>query len=96
MVLEKIEMVKKMIKLIAVDMDETFLDEKGQFYAKRFEQLLDELDKRGILFVVATGNQISRMKIVLRNLANRLAYVVGNGSHLLVKDQTIYLKNLNA
>ena len=68
---------------------ELFLDEKGQFYAKRFEQLLDELDKRGILFVVATGNQISRMKIVLRNLANRLAYVVG-------KDQTIYLKNLNA
>ena len=36
------------------------------------------------------------MKIVLRNLANRLAYVVGNGSHLLVKDQTIYLKKLNA
>lgn len=86
MVLEKIEMVKKMIKLIAVDMYETFLDEKGQFYAKRFEQLLDELDKRGILFVVATGNQISRMKIVFGNLANRLAYVVGNGSHLLVKD----------
>ncbi|WP_270300702.1 Cof-type HAD-IIB family hydrolase [Streptococcus infantarius] len=75
---------------------ELFLDEKAQFYAKRFEQLLDELDKRGILFVVATGNQISRMKIVFGNLANRLAYVVGNGSHLLVKDQTIYLKNLNA
>lgn len=75
---------------------ELFLDEKGQFYAKRFEQLLDELDKRGILSVVATGNQISRMKIVFGNLANRLAYVVGNGNHLLVKDQTIYLKNLNA
>lgn len=75
---------------------ELFLDEKGQFYAKRFEQLLDELDKRGILFVVATGNQISRMKIVFGNLANRLAYVVGNGGHLFVKDQTIYLKNLNA
>lgn len=43
-----------------------------------------------------TGNQISRMKIVFGNLANRLAYVVGNGSHLLVKDQTIYLKKLNA
>ena len=96
MVLEKIEMVKKMIKLIAVDMDGTFLDEKGQFEAKRFEQLLDELDKRGILFVVATGNQISRMKIVFGNLANRLSYVVGNGSHLLVKDKTIYLKNLSA
>ena len=65
---------------------ELFLDEKAQFYAKRFEQLLDELDKRGILFVVATGNQISRMKIVFGNLVNRLAYVVGNGSHLLVKD----------
>ena len=65
---------------------ELFLDEKGQFDAKRFEQLLDELDKRGILFVVATGNQISRMKIVFGNLVNRLAYVVGNGSHLLVKD----------
>lgn len=85
-----------MIKIIAVDMDGTFLDEEGKFDANRFEQLLDELDRRGILFVVATGNQISRMKIVFGDFAKRLAYVVGNGSHLVVKDKTIYLKNLSS
>lgn len=77
-------------------MDGTFLDEEGKFDANRFEQLLDELDRRGILFVVATGNQISRMKIVFGDFAKRLAYVVGNGSHLVVKDKTIYLKNLSS
>lgn len=54
-----------MIKMIAVDMDGTFLDENGRYDIERFEKILEELEKREILFVVATGNQISRMRHIL-------------------------------
>jgi len=95
-VLEYFEMVKNMIKMIAVDMDGTFLDGKGEYDSERFEKILNELDKRGIIFVVATGNQISRMRLTFGKQAERLAYVVGNGSHLVVKNETKYLKNFTS
>ena len=84
-----------MIKMIAVDMDGTFLDDNGKYDIERFERLLGELEKRQILFVVATGNQISRMRHVFGEQADRLAYVVGNGSHVIVKNETKLLKNLS-
>ena len=84
-----------MIKMIAVDMDGTFLDENGQYDIERFEKILEELEKREILFVVATGNQISRMRHIFGEQSDRLAYVVGNGSHVIVKNETKILKNLS-
>ena len=35
-----------MIKMIAVDMDGTFLDENGRYDIERFEKILEELEKR--------------------------------------------------
>lgn len=88
-------MVIDMIKMIAVDMDGTFLDENGRYDVDRFEKILKELEKREILFVVATGNQISRMRHVFGKQTDRLSYVVGNGSHVIVKNETKVLKNLS-
>lgn len=83
-----------MIKLIATDMDGTFLDDNGHFDHERFERLLNRLDERGIHFVVATGNQVSRMQHVLGDLADRVSYVAGNGSHLVLDGQTHALKEI--
>lgn len=77
------------IKLIASDMDGTFLDEKGSYDRQRFEALLDRLDERGIRFVVATGNNMARLNIMFRGLLDRLDFVVENGAHLLVRGKTI-------
>ena len=53
----KIEMDKKMtVKMIATDMDGTLLYGQGQLDLPRLATILDELDKRDIRFVVATGN----------------------------------------
>lgn len=49
------------IKLIATDMDGTFLDEKGGFDRRRFDTVLTELEKRDIPFVVASGNGMDRL-----------------------------------
>ena len=45
-----------MIKLIATDMDGTFLDNKKQF-DKSFIDLFFEMKEQGVLFVAASGNQ---------------------------------------
>ncbi|MEE0499076.1 MAG: HAD hydrolase family protein, partial [Streptococcus sp.] len=54
-----------MIKLIATDMDGTLLDERGEVDLPRLERLLDHLDQKGIRFVIATGNEIHRMRQLL-------------------------------
>lgn len=77
------------IKMIASDMDGTFLDDRGSYDRERFETILDRLDERGIRFVVATGNNMDRVGIMFKGLLNRLDFVVENGAHLLVKGNTI-------
>uniref|UniRef100_UPI003F68C780 Cof-type HAD-IIB family hydrolase n=1 Tax=Streptococcus pluranimalium TaxID=82348 RepID=UPI003F68C780 len=77
------------IKMIASDMDGTFLDDKGTYDRQRFESILDRLDERGIRFVVATGNNMDRINIIFRGLLDRLDFVVENGAHLLIKGETI-------
>ncbi|MGT2832938.1 Cof-type HAD-IIB family hydrolase [Streptococcus halotolerans] len=77
------------IKMIASDMDGTFLNDKGTYDRKRFEKLLDRLDEHGIRFVVATGNNMNRVNIMFKGLLDRLDFVAENGAHLLVKGETI-------
>lgn len=57
-----------MIKVIATDMDGTLLDARGQLDLPRLEKILDQLDQRGIRFVIATGNEIHRMETTTESL----------------------------
>ena len=72
-----------MIKLIATDMDGTLLDERGEVDLPRLERLLDHLDQKGIRFVIATGNEIHRMRQLLGPLVKRVTLVVANGARIL-------------
>ena len=49
-----------MIKLIATDMDGTFLDSNKQF-AWQFLDTYQRLKAHGIRFVIASGNQYQRL-----------------------------------
>ena len=49
-----------MIKLIATDMDGTFLDSSKRFSMEFFD-IFEELRKRKIKFVIASGNQYFRL-----------------------------------
>ena len=70
------------IKLIATDMDGTLLDPKGQVDLPRLEKLLDQLEERGIRFVIATGNEIHRVKQLLGHLTERVVLIVANGARI--------------
>lgn len=46
-----------MTKLIAVDMDGTFLRDDKSYDKEKFAEIYQELEKRNIKFTVASGNQ---------------------------------------
>ena len=49
-------------KLIAVDMDGTFLSDEKTYDRERFAKLYPKLQARGTRFVVASGNQYYQLK----------------------------------
>ena len=77
------------IKIIATDMDGTLLDPRGQLDLPRLEKILDKLDHRGVRFVIATGNEVHRMRQLLGHLAERVVPVVANGARIFENDQLI-------
>ena len=77
------------IKVIATDMDGTLLDPKGQLDLPRLEKILDKLDQRHIRFVIATGNEVHRMRQLLGHLAERVVLVVANGARIFENNELI-------
>lgn len=77
------------IKLIATDMDGTLLDPKGQVDLPRLEKILDQLEERGIRFVIATGNEIHRVKQLLGHLTERVVLIVANGARIFERNQLL-------
>ena len=81
---------KKMdIRVIATDMDGTLLDPKGQLDLPRLEKILDKLDRCDIRFVIATGNEVHRMRQLLGHLAERVVLVVANGARIFENNELI-------
>lgn len=81
---------KKMdIRVIATDMDGTLLDPKGQLDLPRLEKILDKLDKCDIRFVIATGNEVHRMRQLLGHLAERVVLVVANGARIFENNELL-------
>ncbi|MDO4964561.1 MAG: HAD hydrolase family protein, partial [Streptococcus gallolyticus] len=44
-----------MVKLVATDMDGTFLTSNGYFDSKRLHDVLEKFEKNNMLFVAASG-----------------------------------------
>ena len=77
------------IKMVVTDMDGTLLDEKGEFDRGRLKNILDELDKREIRFVVATGNEIHRMHLLFGDLLERVTLIAANGARIFDKNEVL-------
>lgn len=82
------------IRLIASDMDGTFLNADGTYDKERFIKILDELEMRNIHFVVATGNGMKRMETLFEGLTPRLDFIAENGGHLVTQQQTLVRKSI--
>lgn len=70
-----------MIKLIATDMDGTFLDSNKQF-SPEFIDIFYEMKAKGIKFVIASGNQFYRLYQKFLPLSEQMYFVAENGGYI--------------
>ncbi|MGT2715267.1 Cof-type HAD-IIB family hydrolase [Streptococcus respiraculi] len=84
------------IKAVVTDMDGTFLDDCGGFDRKRFERILLELEERGILFIVASGNSLERLLDLFEGFEDRILFLAENGGLFYHKRETVFRKTLDS
>jgi Cof subfamily protein (haloacid dehalogenase superfamily) len=70
-----------MIKLIATDMDGTFLRHNMTYDEDRFATLHAQLQQQGIRWVVASGNQYYQLKSFFKQYPDTI-YVAENGAYI--------------
>lgn len=85
-----------MIKLVATDMDGTFLDGNGQYNASRLEAVLDRFDDLGIRFAVASGRSLLALTKMFEDFADRIIFIAENGNVVKVGDDIIFEANLSS
>lgn len=78
------------IKLIAVDMDGTFLDSRMKFDERRFFEQYRKMKEQGIRFVVASGNQYYQLKSFFGEVQDELGYVAENGAFVLDRGEEVF------
>lgn len=76
------------IKLVAVDMDGTFLDGKGQIPEASWA-VIDRLKERGIKFVPASGRQFATLREQFAQLGE-IAIIAENGTVVMNGEEEIY------
>lgn len=82
------------VKLIAVDMDGTFLNPQHEYNKARFGEQYRQLLQRDIKFVVASGNQYYQLKSFFDDLDTQISYVAEGGGYVVDKEQEIYCGKL--
>lgn len=78
------------IKLIAVDMDGTFLDDEKRYDKTRFMAQYAQLKERGIRFVVASGNQYYQLVHYFEAIQHDIAFVAENGAYVVDAGEEIH------
>ena len=74
------------IKLVAVDIDGTFVRSDYTYDVPRFQRILARMKRAGCHFVVASGNQYYQLRDLFPGCDQELSFVAENGAY--VKDRT--------
>ncbi|HFI2431293.1 Cof-type HAD-IIB family hydrolase [Streptococcus sp. 2022WUSS037] len=77
------------VRLVATDMDGTFLDGQGSFDRERFSRVLEKLEEKQIPFVIASGNGMGRLLQLCQGFEDRLIFVADNGAHVYQNGRTM-------
>ena len=78
------------IKLIAVDMDGTFLDDNKNYNRARFAEQYQQMKTQGIRFVVASGNQYFQLISFFPEIASELSFVADNGAWVVSEGESLF------
>ncbi|MGL5698930.1 MAG: Cof-type HAD-IIB family hydrolase [Kluyvera sp.] len=78
------------VKVIVTDMDGTFLNDAKTYDRSRFLAQFEQLQQRGIEFVVASGNQYYQLITFFPEIRDRISYVVENGALVYEHGQELF------
>jgi len=78
------------IKLVATDMDGTFLDENGRFDMDRLKSLLVSYKEKGIYFAVASGRGFLSLEKLFADVRDDIIFIAENGSLVEYQGQDLY------
>lgn len=78
-----------MIKMVVSDIDGTLLTEGTDRMNPEYYDVIRELNKKGILFVAASGRQYASMKYVLAPVADDIIFVSENGTNITKHDEDL-------
>lgn len=84
-----------MLKLVAVDMDGTFLRDDKTYDEKRFARLYAKLQAKRIQFVVASGDQYFQLKSFFKPYPD-IIYIAENGAFIRGRQKTYALHQYKA
>lgn len=79
------------VKLIAMDMDETFLRTDKTYDRERFKQIFKSLMERGIIFLVASGGSYHQLREKFdKEELDSIYFGADNGSFIVKKDEVLH------
>jgi len=78
------------IKMIATDVDGTFLNQDRRYNQARFAQQLQQLQEAGIRFVVASGNHLGHLHRVFAPTPAVQTFVAENGGLVVDHGETLF------
>lgn len=82
-----------MIKLIATDMDGTFLTDNKEI-SPEFDKIFNKLKEKGILFCVASGRQYNSLKRLFAGKEDDMIFISDNGAVITYKGKTIHATDM--
>lgn len=82
------------IKLIAVDMDGTFLNDDKEYDKDRFLKQYELLKRLGIKFVVASGNQAQHLYSFFPEIQKEITFIAENGAKVITENKLIYKNSI--
>lgn len=83
------------VKILAVDMDGTFLNSKKQYNKARFLKQYEQLKQNNIRFVVASGNQLAKLVTYFPEINHEIAFIAENGAHVVDAGQELAFAHLS-
>lgn len=83
-----------MVKLVATDMDGTFLTSKGYYDNQRLHNVLEKFEKNNILFVAASGRSMLALEKMFAPHADKMAFIAENGTLVKVGEKTVFESGL--
>lgn len=82
------------IKLVAVDIDGTFVHSDYTYDILRFKRILSRMKEKGCQFVVASGNQYYQLKDLFPGYYDDLSYVAENGAFVKDRKELVFTANM--